>query len=420
MEYIHLHNLTHYSMLDSSMTTEELVKAAKKDGQKAVAITDLSVMFGAIDFYQIATANDIKPIIGMECYMANGSRFDKTAMKSDSKRRNYFSIVLLAKNMEGYQNLITLTSKAHLEGFYYKPRIDKELLEECQEGLVCLSGSNNGVIGYHIVNDDLDRAYEEAEYYKELFADDFYLEIQNHFKESDRKVLEHAPQIASELGIELVATNDIRYLKKEHSEAHNVMLLIRDVSAANSGEIDYKDLRFESAEYYFKGQEQMIDLFKDFPDAIANTVEIAEKCELELDFDTLHMPDFPIPEESPSETIEEYLRELTYKGLEERYEEITDEIRERADYELGIINKMGFPGYFLIVWDFIRAAKELNVSVGPGRGSAAGSLVAYCLGITNVDPLPYDLLFERFLNPERESMPDIDIDFSDDKRDVII
>lgn len=417
MEFVHLHNQTHFSMLDSSLTPEELVKSAVEDNQKAVAITDYGVMFGAIEFFKLCKKNKIKPIIGMTCFMADGSRFEKSREK-DTK--NYYHILLIAKNEEGYKNLIKLSSKGFTEGFYYKPRIDKELLEEHQDGLICLSASKNGIISYHLINNDYDRAYEEAEYYKELFDDDFYIEIQDHYLEEERIVLEQAPQLASELGIKLVATNDIHYHKKEHATAHNVLLLIKEATAANSGELDHKTLRMGSSEFYFKTQEQMINLFKDFPDAIESTVEIVDKCELEIDLKTLHMPKFPIPEESNATTPDEYLRELTYEGLHKKYDEVTEEIKKRADYELGVIENMGFPGYFLIVWDFIRAARELGVSVGPGRGSAAGSVVAYALDITNVDPLPYDLLFERFLNPERQSMPDIDIDFNDEKRDVII
>lgn len=420
MEFIHLHNQTHYSMLSSSMTPKELVLAAKEDNQKAIAITDYGVMFGAIEFYKLAKENDIKPIIGMVCFMAEGSRFDRKSYKDETKRRNFYHIVLLAKNENGYKNLIKLSSKAHLEGFYYKPRIDKELLEEHQDGLICLSGSKFGVVNYHIWNDNIERAYDEAEYYKELFDDDFYIEIQDHFLDEEKIILEQAPLISAELGIKLVATNDTHYLQKEHSVAHNILMLINEVTAANSGEVDYNLLKLGSPEFYLKSQEQMKGLFREFPDAIENTIEIADKCNLDIELNKLYMPNFPIPEESPSETIDEYLKELTYKGLEKKYPEITEEIRKRAEYELKVINDMGFPGYFLIVWDFIRASRELGVSVGPGRGSAAGSLVAYALDITNVDPLPYDLLFERFLNPERNSMPDIDIDFNDVKRDEII
>jgi DNA polymerase-3 subunit alpha len=417
MEFVHLHNQTHYSMLDSSITSSELIKAAAADNQKALAITDYGVMFGAIEFFTECKKNKIKPIIGMTAFMAEGSRFDKSRNKDS---RNYYHIVLLAKNQEGYKNLIKLSSLGFTEGFYYKPRIDKELLEEYQEGLICLSASKNGIISYHLINDGYDRAYEEAEYYKELFDDDFYIEIQNHFLKEERIVLEQAPRLASELNIKLVAANDIHYLKQEHATAHNVLLLIKEATAANSGELDHKNIRMGSSEFYFKTQEQMLNLFRDYPDAIESTLEIAGKCNLEIDLDTLHMPEFPIPESSAATTDNEYLRELTYKGLEKKYKDVTDAIRKRADYELEVIKDMGFPGYFLIVWDFIRAARELNVSVGPGRGSAAGSVVAYALDITNVDPLPYDLLFERFLNPERQSMPDIDIDFNDAKRDTII
>ncbi|MCK5742873.1 MAG: DNA polymerase III subunit alpha, partial [Chlorobi bacterium] len=276
-----------------------------------------------------------------------------------------------------------------------------------------------GVVNAHLINGDYDEAKKEAKYFKDLFGDDFYIELQNHSLIDDQIILRDAPRIAQELDIKVVATNDIHYLKKEHAIAHNVHLLIRDSTSANSGTIDIQKLKYRTPEMYFKTAKQMSELFKDTPEALTNTVEIADKCNMEIDT-TLQMPVFPIPPESKSETLAEYLEELTNIGLKERYGELTPEIEERAKYELKVINDMGFPGYFLIVEDFIRAAVELGVRVGPGRGSAAGSLVAFALKITNVDPLEYDLLFERFLNPERVNMPDIDIDFADDKRDLVI
>ncbi len=418
-DFVHLHNHTHYSILDAACTPKTLIKAAVEDNHKALALTDHGVMFGSYEFYKLARKNDIKPILGFEAYVANGSRFERLAGKSKTKKRNYFHIILLAKNSTGYKNLCRLTTLGHTEGFYYKPRIDEELLVKYHDGLIATSACIAGVINAHLLNEDYEMAKEKAAFYQEIFGDDFYIELQNHTLPEDEIVLRDAPKIARELGIKTVCTNDIHYIKKEHAYAHNVYLLIKDSSAANSGQFDVKNLRYKAPEMYFKTKEEMIELFKDFPESIDNTVEIADKCDLVFE-KKLYMPEFEIPKESKSKNLEEYLRELTFNGLEERFGELTDEVRERAEYELSVINTMGFPGYFLIVQDFCNAARRIGVSVGPGRGSAAGSIVAFALGITKINPLPYNLLFERFLNPERVSMPDIDIDFGDDKRERVI
>lgn len=417
-EFVHLHNHSHYSLLDATATPEQLVKAAADDGQKSLALTDHGVMFGVMEFANLAKKEGIKPIIGMEAYIANGSRFDRSSGKRETKKRNYFHLILLVKNETGYRNLIKLASISFLEGFYYRPRIDKGTLEKYSEGLICTSACMGGVVSAHIVRDDIKTARAEAAYYKELFGEDFYIELQNHYFKEDKKILTEAPKIADKLGLKLVATNDIHYMTKDEAVSHNVHLMIKDAKGGGEKQ-NIEKLRYQTPEFYFKTSEEMAELFKDFPDALTSTVEIAEKCEFEFG-NELYMPEFPIPKESKSETLEEYLKELTYKGLNEKFDELTDEIIERTERELGIINSMGFPGYFLIVQDFMRAAERLDVSVGPGRGSAAGSLAAYALGITKVNPLPYDLLFERFLNPERVSMPDIDIDFSDEKRDLVV
>lgn len=416
MEFVHLHNHTHYSMLDAAATVDDLINAAVENGHKAVALTDHGVMFGAMEFYLKAKKKGIKPIIGFEAYLATGSRFDKTAGKT--KKKNYYHLLLLAKNRQGYKNLIKLTTLAHLEGFYYKPRIDKELLEKYKDGLIVCSGCINGVINSHILNGDYERARKEAEYFKSLFGEDFYIELQNHYLPEDPSILEWAPKIAKELGIKLVATNDVHYIKKEHSIAHNVYLSIKSASEGVQN-IDIYNLRYRSDQLYYKSTDEMFELFKDFPEAIENTVEIADKCDLTFE-NKIFMPEYKIPEDSKSKNLDEYLRELTYKGLKERYETITEEIQQRADYELSVICNMKFSGYFLIVADFVNAARKMGVRIGPGRGSAAGSIVAYALGITNIDPIKYGLLFERFLNPDRVTLPDIDIDFSDDKRDLVI
>ncbi len=418
-EFVHLHNHTHYSILDSITLPEELVNAAKQDGQKAIALTDHGVMFGIVEFYKAAKNAGIKPILGFEAYIANGSRFEKIAGKSKTKKRNYFHLVLLAKNETGYKNLIKLTSLAHTEGFYYKPRIDRELLEQYHEGIIASSACIAGVVNAHLLNSDYNEAYQAAKYYKDIFGEDFYLELQNHNLPDDKIILTEVPKIANQLDIKLIATNDIHYLEQDHAYAHNVHLFIRDVSSVSNLDVDIYKLRYRTPEMYFKTTDQMAELFADFPEAIDNTLEIADKCNCEIDT-TRHMPEFKIPENSKAKNLNEYLKEVTFEGLEKKFKNLTKEIIDRVEYELDTIIKMGFPGYFLIVKDFIDAAKKMDVSVGPGRGSAAGSLVAYALGITDINPLPYDLLFERFLNPERISMPDIDIDFEDSNRDKVI
>lgn len=418
-KFIHLHNHTHYSILDALCTPKELVEAAIKDEQTAIALTDHGVMFGLMEFQEIALSQGIKPIFGMEAYIADKSRFDRIQTDKAKKIRNYYHLLLFAKDLTGYNNLIKLTSRAHTEGFYYRPRIDKELLEKHKDGLIATSACLGGIISAHLVDENYNRAIEEAKYYKDLFGDDFYLELQNHGLEHDPLILKEVPKIAENLGIKLIATNDIHYLKKEHAVAHNVYLLIKDTSAADADKVDIKNLRYQTNEYYFKSQEEMIKLFNKFPDAIANTLEIADKCDLKLKFN-VHMPEFKIPTESKSTTLSEYLEELVWNGVKEKYPILTEEIENRIKYELGIINKMGFPDYFLVVYDFIKAARERGIRVGPGRGSAAGSIVSYALDITAVDPLQGDLLFERFLNPDRISLPDIDIDFDDERRSEVI
>ncbi len=415
-EFVHLHNHTHYSILDSITTIDELITEAKNDNQHAVALTDHGVMFGLIEFYKKCKSKDVKPILGVEAYMANGSRFDRN--NRAEKKRNYYHLILLAKNVTGYKNIMRMTSLANIEGFHYKPRIDEELLKTYSEGIICTSACMGGVVSAHIVAGDYKLAYQTAENYQKLFGDDFYLEIQNHFLDNDPLILEQVPDIAKKLGIKLVVTNDVHYAKKEQALAHNALLNIRDYS--QNDEVDINDLKYKVPEFYLKSQSEMKSLFNAFPEALQNTLEIADKCNVELDMKTNHMPIFNIPLESKAKDLNEYLKELVYEGLSKRYEIVTDDLKIRADYELSVIISMGFPGYFLVVADFIRAAREMGVRVGPGRGSAAGSLVAYALWIVDVDPLKYDLLFERFLNPERISMPDIDVDFSDDKRELVI
>ncbi|MDI6766046.1 MAG: DNA polymerase III subunit alpha [Bacteroidota bacterium] len=422
--FIHLHNHSHYSLLDAAASIEGLVNAAVENKMSAVALTDHGVMFGAIEFYKTAKKANIKPIIGCELYIVlEGTRFDREVnsqkLKQGQGRGIYQHIVLLVKNLEGYKNLIKLCSYGHTEGFYYKPRIDLELLQKYSGGLIALSGCPNGVVAEDIIHGKFDKARKSVGILKEIFKDDLYLEIQNHLLEKEKPILENIPQLAREYDVKIVGTNDIHYIKKEHALAHNVLLMIPDASQSNT--TDYHQLRYQTDQLYFKSAEEMRKVFGEFPQAIRSTLEIAEKIEnLELEPEKPYMPEFPIPKDAGITSLDEYLERLAYEGMRKRYSTITNEIEERLKHELTVINRMGYAGYFLITQDFINAARNMGVLVGPGRGSAAGSLVSYSLGITNVDPLKYDLLFERFLNPDRVSMPDIDIDFSDSKRDRVI
>jgi len=436
-EFIHLHNHSHYSLLDAISTIDGLIQAAKDNNMPAVALTDHGVMFGVMEFYNKAKAIGIKPIIGCEVYMiTKGSRFekgkdasredtmlgnDKSIGKLSKRKSNYDHLVLLCKNETGYRNLLKLVSCGHTEGFYYKPRIDVELLKENKEGLVALSACAGGVVASHILKDDINEAKESARIYKEIFGDDFYLEIQNHGMAIERKVLERMPKIAKELGIKLIATNDVHYIKHEDHIPHNIYLYINTDLSKDKEQINPEtDLRYETDQVYFKSAEQMCELFKDFPEAIASTLEVADKCNLELPRGEYYMPDFPLPENSNAKNLDEYFETLALEGLHEKIKNVTQTELDRLKLELDVITKMKFSGYFLIVADFVKHAKQSGILVGPGRGSSAGSLVCYALGITNVNPLDYNLLFERFLNAERVSMPDIDIDFQDDKRDEVI
>ncbi|HET6271963.1 MAG TPA: DNA polymerase III subunit alpha, partial [Bacteroidota bacterium] len=420
-QFVHLHNHSHYSLLDGACRIDDLVRAASENKMPAVALTDHGVMFGAIEFYKKAEKAGIKPIIGMEAYIVTkGSRLEKSTQVTETggKRAAYHHIVLLAKNEQGYKNLMKLCTIGHVEGFYYKPRIDAEVLRQYREGLIALSACAGGVVSAHLASGRDQDAYEEAEIYKEILGDDFYIEIQNHGIDREAVIRQKAPKLAKDLGLKLICTNDVHYLKREHALAHNIMLLIPDSSGANTA--DYTQLRYQTDQAYFKSDKEMLNLFADYPEAIASTLEVAEKCNLKLNLKTNYMPQFPIPAEAGVATLDEYLEQLARKGFAGRYQSPTEDLQHRLEHELSVIEKMGYAGYFLIVSDFIAAARRMGVSVGPGRGSAAGSIVSYSLGITNVDPIKYGLLFERFLNPDRISMPDIDVDFSDDKREKVI
>ncbi len=419
-DFVHLHNHSHYSLQDAACSIDALINAAKKHNMHALALTDHGVMYGVSEFYREATNAGIKPIIGMEAYItASGNRFDKGKNVDGSGKknyRNYYHIILLAKNNTGYKNLLKLSTLGFVEGFYYKPRIDFELLEKYKEGLICTSGCIGGPISALLISNQIDEAKAMAIKYKEIFGDDFYLEIQNHGLEKDKIILDRMPKLSKELNIKMVATNDIHYIEKEHAIAHNILLLFAD----KNPNTDYNQLRYGTDEIYFKSAEQMKELFKDYKGAIENTLEIEEKIDFKMDKGGYLFPIFPIPEDSKTKDYDSYFEELAYNGMEKRIKNITPEVTERLKFEIETIKKMGFTGYFLIVQDFINAAKNMGIPVGPGRGSAAGSMVAYVLGITDVNPLDYDLLFERFLNPSRKSMPDIDIDFADDRRADVI
>ena len=417
-DFIHLHNHTHYSLQDGACTVDSLIDAAKRNNMKAVALTDHGVMYGISEFYRKAKKEGIKPIIGMEAYIVReGSRFDRGKDDPSNKKRTktYNHLLLLAKNNEGYKNLTKLSTLGHTEGYYYRPRIDLELLKKYKEGLICSSACAGGIVASHLINKDYDNAKQTAKIFKELFEDDFYLEIQDHGMEIEKAVLEGMPKLSRELNIKLVATNDCHYIEPEHAVAHNILLLLSDKNGA-----DYKQLRYGTDQIYFKSADAMTKLFKNYKGAIENTLEIESKINVELNFNEYHFPQFPIPVDSKAKSLDDYFELLSRDGLRKKFPNPTTEITQRFEFEIDTIKKMGFSGYFLIVQDFINSAKSSDIPVGPGRGSVAGSLVAFTLGITEIDPLKYSLLFERFLNPERKSMPDIDVDFADDKRGEVI
>lgn len=413
-QFIHLHNHSHYSLLDGACKVDELIDAAVNCGMPALAITDHGNMFGAIEFYKTARAKNIKPIIGVEAYVAPGSRKDRKSEKGISDTS--YHLVLLAKNKTGYQNLMRLVSIGYLEGFYYRPRIDREVLQKYHEGLIALSACLKGEVAHALLHSGHEAAKKMALEYREIFKDDYYLEIQNHRIREENVVREQIANLSKELSIPLVATNDIHYLKREHYDPHDVLICLQ----TGKDRDDPKRLRYGTDEIYFKTPDEMSEIFSEYPEALSMTSEIAEKCQLDLDFKTTYLPKFQIPSGESASSLEEYLETLSFAGAKQRFTEITPAIEARLRHELNIINKMGYAGYFLIVMDFIQYARNLDIPVGPGRGSAAGSLVSYCLGITNIDPLKYNLIFERFLNPERVTMPDIDIDFCYERRDEII
>jgi DNA polymerase-3 subunit alpha len=409
MSFVHLHTHTEYSLLDGASVIEDLVIRCKELGMDALAITDHGVMYGAVEFYKAAHKHGIKPIIGCEVYVAPRSRFDK-AGKAD---KEYAHLVLLAKNTVGYENLIKLVSLAYTEGYYYKPRIDYDLLERHSEGLVCLSACLAGDIPQYLLNGNFEEAKNLASRLKNMFPGDFYIEIQDHNIPEQRQVLPQLIKLARALELPLVATNDVHYINKEDAEMHDVLLCIQTGKTLD----EPGRMRFSTQEFYLKTEEEMTALFDNVPDSLSSTVEIAEKCNFDFEFGNIHIPYYEVPD---GLTAAEYLYKLGMEGLNKKYPKVTSDILERFEYEYNMIKRMGYVEYYLIVWDYINYARSVDIVVGPGRGSGAGSLVAYAIGITNIDPLKYNLLFERFLNPERVSMPDFDVDFCFERRGEVI
>lgn len=432
MNFVHLHVHTEFSLLDGSSKIKEITKRAAELGMNSLAITDHGVMYGVIDFYRAAKANGIKPIIGCEVYVAPGSRFDKEQGAGEDR---YHHLVLLAENQKGYENLVKIVSKGFVEGFYYKPRVDYEVLKEYHEGIIALSACLAGEVQRYLARGLYEDGKKAALRYEEIFGKgNYFLELQDHGIPEQRNVNQQLLRMSEELGIELVCTNDVHYTFEDDVEAHDILLCIQTGKKVS----DEDRMRYDGGQYFLKSPEQMASLFKYVPQALENTQKIADRCNVEFEFGVTKLPKYEVPEGYDSWT---YLRHLCFEGLEKRYPEVIngekrypevmneektrntiskEELKERLEYELNTIKSMGYVDYFLIVWDFINYAKTNDIMVGPGRGSAAGSIVSYCLGITDIDPIKYSLLFERFLNPERVSMPDIDIDFCVERRQEVI
>nr|WP_294679284.1 DNA polymerase III subunit alpha [uncultured Blautia sp.] len=411
MEFTHLHVHTEYSLLDGSNKIKEYVARVKELGMDSAAITDHGVMYGVIDFYRAAREAGINPILGCEVYVAPGSRFDREVGSGDDR---YYHLVLLAENNQGYNNLMKIVSKGFVEGFYYKPRVDMELLEKYHEGIIALSACLAGEVARYLTRGMYEDAKTAALRYRDIFGKgNFFLELQDHGIPEQQTVNQQLLRMHQETGIDLVATNDVHYTMAEDAEPHDILLCLQTGRKL----ADEDRMRYEGGQYYVKSPEEMARLFPYALEALENTHKIAERCHVEIEFGVTKLPKYDVPD---GLTSWEYLNKLCHEGLEERYHPVTSELRERLEYELSTIKNMGYVDYFLIVWDFIKYARDNDIMVGPGRGSAAGSLVAYTLGITQLDPIRYDLLFERFLNPERVSMPDIDVDFCFERRQEVI
>ncbi len=412
MGFAHLHVHTEYSLLDGSNKIKECISRVKELGMDSVAITDHGVMFGVIDFYREAKKLGINPVLGCEVYVAPGSRFDKEAVGSGDDR--YYHLVLLAENNEGYQNLVKIVSAGFTEGYYYKPRVDMEVLRKYRKGLIALSACLAGEVQRNIARGMYSEGKEAALRYREIFGEgNFFLELQDHGMPEQKQVNQALLRMSKETGIELVATNDVHYTYAEDEKPHDMLLCIQTGKKL----ADEDRMRYEGGQYYIKSEEEMRRLFPYALEALENTQRIADRCHVEIEFGVTKLPKYDVPE---GYTSWDYLNKLCYDGLKERYGEEEESLTQRLAYELDVIKKMGYVDYFLIVWDFIKYARDHGISVGPGRGSAAGSIVSYCLGITSIDPIKYNLLFERFLNPERVSMPDIDVDFCFERRQEVI
>ena len=408
--FTHLHVHTGYSLLDGFSPIPKLLDRVKELGMKSCAITDHGCMFGVVEFYKEAKKRDLKPIIGCEVYTVNKNYMDKSP-----QNKNYNHLILLAENNTGYNNLMKIVSLGYLNGFYYKPRVDKDVLRKYSEGLICLSACLKGEVSEKLVNNNYESAKKAAMELEDIFGKgNFFLEVQNHGMKEDEIVLNGMKQISEELGIPICGTNDVHYIKKEDWKNHKVLLCVQ--TGQTLDDTNSENMHYAPREFYLRSPEEMSELFNN-PEYLENTVKVAQRCNVTLDFEHMHLPYFKVPE---GYTNKDYLRKLTWTGIEKRYDQVDEVIKERLEFELNTIENMGYVDYFLIVSDFIRFAKSKNIPVGPGRGSAAGSIVSFALGITDIDPIKYDLLFERFLNPERVSMPDIDIDFCYERREEVI
>ena len=411
MEFTHLHVHTEYSLLDGSSKIKEITSRAKELGMKSLAITDHGVMYGVIDFYKAAREVGIKPILGCEVYVAPGSRFDKQPGESESR---YYHLVLLAENNTGYKNLMKIVSRGFTEGFYYKPRVDYEVLEQFHDGIIALSACLAGEVQRYLARGMYEAGCEAAKRYEGIFGKgNFFLELQDHGIPEQKYVNPQLIRMSQELGIDLVCTNDVHYTYAQDADAHDILLCIQTGKKVT----DENRMRYDGGQYYLKSPEEMAELFPYAPQALENTCKIAERCNGEIEFGVTKVPHFEVPQGFDSWT---YLNHLCNEGMKRRYPDADEEKKKRLEYELSVIHKMGYVDYFLIVWDYINYAKTHGIAVGPGRGSAAGSIVSYCLGITDIDPIKYSLIFERFLNPERVSMPDIDVDFCYERRQEVI
>ncbi|MCB0278437.1 MAG: DNA polymerase III subunit alpha, partial [Calditrichaeota bacterium] len=416
MSFVHLHNHSHYSLLDGAQHIKAMVKKAKSLNMPALALTDHGNMFGAMEFYQTCQAEGIKPILGMEAYIVGKGKHTDRIRGKRGEDNSVYHLVLLCKNDEGYRNLCKLSSISFKDGFYYNPRIDKSLLDKYSNGLIALTACLGGEVTNANLRGDEEYARRSIEEYINIFGkDDFYLEVQRHGIEQDI-AYEKNISLAAEYGLKTVATNDVHYTEKAHWESHDILICMQ----GGKSRTDENRMRYEAAEFYMRSPEEMRQLFNDSQQLCDMTLEIAEKCNVDIKFGDYKLPVFPIPASEGEIDADEYLRRKAERGLRSRYKEITPEIQQRLEYELSVIKQMGFSAYFLITMDFIEAARERDIPVGLGRGSAAGSIVAYATGITSVDPIRYELLFERFLNPERISMPDVDIDFCMRRRDEVI